>query len=176
MADESSPYKMLPVDSIKVPDLRVTSVLDADLLAELEESITRQGILQPLQVEQVGEELWLVDGLHRLLVAKRLGWEEIPCIISPGTQEGVLLKNLVVNRQRGKSNPAQEAKLIRYLREEGGLPLERIASITGLSVSWTRRLHAISFLPPGVLDLVGAGKLGASIALELLPLKEEAIL
>ena len=43
-------------------------------------------------------------------------------------------------------------------------------------MSWTRRLHDISFLPPGVLDLVGAGKLGASIALELLPLKDEAIL
>lgn len=164
--------RQVPLDQIQVPDLRVTSVLDESLLDELEESIASQGILQPLQVESVGDELWLVDGLHRLAVARRLGWSEVPCLVVPGDQADVLLKNLVVNRQRGKSNPAQEAKLILYLRSEGNMPLEQIAELTGLSIGWCRKLHDIASLPGPVLALVGEGRLGISHAIELLALTD----
>ena len=166
--------RQVPVAQILVPDLRVTSVLDEDLLEELGESINAQGILQPLQVELVGEEIWLVDGLHRLAVAKRLGWSEVPCLVVPGDQADVIIKNLVVNRQRGRSNPAQEARLIFYLRSEGKMPLEQIADLTGLSLGWTRKLHDIARLPGPVLDLVGAGRLGISHAMELLALEDDS--
>ena len=175
MFDGDSPYRMVPVETIMVPDLRVTSVMDPDMMTELGESIAAQGILQPLQVEEIDGQLWLVDGLHRLRVAKQLAMAEVPCIVSKGTTEGNLLKNLVVNRQRGKSNPAQEAALIRQLMEGGDMPLERIARITGLSVGWTRRLYDISHLPASVLALVADGKLGISHAIELLALRDETL-
>ena len=168
-------FQEVEISRIQVPQLRVTSQFDGDLLEELEESIARQGILQPLQVEEVGGVLWLIDGYHRLMAAKELGRTTVPCIITPGSSDDVLLKNLVVNRQRGRSNPAEEAKLIRTLREEGGYPLEKIAQLSGLSIGWTRKLHDLSYLPRVVLDLVSQGKLGISHAMELIPLKNAAL-
>lgn len=167
-------YQDVEISRIQVPDIRVTSQFDGDLLEELEESIARQGILQPLQLEEVDGVLWLVDGYHRLMAAKELGNPTVPCVISSGTPDSVLLKNLVVNRQRGKSNPAEEAKLIRLLREEGGYSLEKIAQMSGLSIGWTRKLHDIAYLPIEVLTMISQGRLGISHAIELIPLKDTA--
>lgn len=166
--------RQLAPDAIQVPDLRVTSEVDPTTMAEMEDSIRGQGILQPLQVAEVDGVLWLIDGLHRLLVARRLGLATVPCLVRPGNVQEVLLHNLIVNRQRGRSNPAQEAKLIRQLREADGYPLEKIAELTGLSIGWTRRLHDISYLPPAVLDLVADGRLGVTHAMELLRLQNDA--
>ncbi len=167
--------RMVKPDDIKVPDLRATAQYDAELETELEESIASQGILQPMQLEEVDGELWLVDGLHRLIAAKRLGLAEVPCLVRPGDHAGVMVKNLITSRQKGKSNPGEEAKLVRYLREEGNMPLERIAELTGLSIGWTRKLHDVAYLPDPVLNLVSLGKLGISHALELVRLEDTAL-
>jgi len=164
--------RMVPISQIRIPQLRVSAQYDPELVEELIESIARQGILQPLQVDDVDGTLWLVDGLNRIKACQALGIHEVPCLIREGTTEGVLLKNLITARQKGKSNPAEEAKVIRSLREEGGLPLEKVAEVTGLSVAWARKLNDISYLPGSVLTLVGEGKLGVTHAMELLRLKD----
>ncbi len=163
------------ITSIEIPSLRVTSQFDAELLRELGESIAKQGILQPPQVAEVEGKLWLIDGLHRIQAAKNLGWTRVHGLVQPSTAREVIGQNLVVNRQRGKSNPAEEAKLIRTLREAEGLPLAQIAAMPGLSVGWTRRLHDISYLNPSVLEMVGASRLGVTHAMELLRLEDEAL-
>jgi len=147
--------------------MRIRSVVDDDTSGEMARSIAADGIHEPLIAEEVAGELWLVDGQHRIEVALALDLPEVPCYVHAGTAESVLVKNLVTTRQHGRSNPAQEALVIRHLREAGGLPLERIAEITGLSVGWCRRLNDIAALPPGVMDLVASGQLGVSHAMEL---------
>lgn len=155
------------VESLAVPDLRVTSIMSEEQLEELVSSIRQQGILQPLQVLRVEGVLWVVDGYNRLMAARELQLPAVPCIVRDGSPTDLALHNLVVNRQRGKSNPAEEARLVRHLREEAGLPVEEIARRTGISTSWARKLHDLYDLPPEVLELVANGKLGVSHALEL---------
>jgi ParB-like chromosome segregation protein Spo0J len=58
--------RSVEVDEIEVPELRVTSTVDDHIMAELRESIQKEGILQPLQVIMIGEKKIIVDGLHRL--------------------------------------------------------------------------------------------------------------
>ena len=168
-------HRMLDISEIQVPELRVTSQFDAELLAELEESISRQGVLQPVQVMAVDGKFWLIDGWHRIAALKRLGQTQVPALVRPGTPREVIMQNLVVNRQRGKTNPAEEAKLIRRLREDEGMPLEAIAQLTGISIGWARKLHDISYLAPTVLELIGGGKLGVTHAMELLKLPDESL-
>jgi citrate lyase alpha subunit len=48
---------------------------DSELLAELEESIKREGVKEPVTI---GSDRRLWDGHHRVWVAVRLGLEEIP--------------------------------------------------------------------------------------------------
>ncbi len=78
---ESQNVVQLEVDKILVPEDRVTSVLDDEILAELEESIRQHGILQPLQVALVNDKYVLIDGLHRMLIAKKLGMLSILSIV-----------------------------------------------------------------------------------------------
>jgi ParB family chromosome partitioning protein len=160
------------VDLIKVPELRVTSSVDDHIMEELRESIKNEGILQPLQVIRIGEELIVEDGLHRLVVAKELGMEKVPCIIHEGTERDLMVRNLVLNRQRGKSNPVHEAQVISHLLNTEKLTLEEVSALCNLSPSWVSRLHKISYLPPQVLSLVEEGVLAISSADHLTKLQD----
>jgi ParB family chromosome partitioning protein len=160
------------IDLIKVPDLRVTSSVDAHIMEELRESIKNEGILQPLQVARVGDELIVEDGLHRLVVAKELGMEKVPCIIHEATERDLMVRNLVLNRQRGKSNPVHEAQVIRHLLDNEKLTLEEVSALCNLSPGWVSRLHKVSYLPPQVLSLVEDGSLAVSSADHLTKLQD----
>jgi ParB family chromosome partitioning protein len=162
----------IEVDKIKVPDLRVTSSIDDHIMEELRESMKNEGILQPLQVARVGEELIVEDGLHRLVVAKELGMEKVPCIVHEATERELMIRNLVLNRQRGKSNPVHEARVISHLLENEKLTLDEVSALCNLSPGWVSRLHKISHLPQQVLVLVEDGSLAVSSADHLTKLQD----
>jgi len=165
----------LEIENIKIPELRVTSTMDDHILAELRESIQKDGILQPLQVIKIGEDLFVVDGLHRMVVARELGIDKVPCLIQEGTERELFVKNLVLNRQRGKSNPVHEAEVIRHLLEEEKLTLEEVSALCNLSPGWVSRLHKVSHLPPQVLSLVEEGALAVSSADHLTRLQDPEV-
>lgn len=159
-------------DSIKVPDLRVTSQVDPHIIEEIRSSIEKDGILQPLQVAKVGEDYVLEDGLHRLAVAKELGLKYVPCLVHDAPLGEVLIRNLVLNRQRGKSNPAEEAKIIRYLADEEGKDMTEVMKLTGLSEVWARRLYNVAKLPDTVQLLLEQGLITVSGASHLSKLED----
>lgn len=154
----------IEVDKIEVPDLRVTSCIDDHIMGELRESMKNDGILQPLQVAKVGEKFIVEDGLHRLWVAKELGMEKVPCIVHEATERELMIRNLILNRQRGKSNPVHEAQVISHLLENEKLTLEEVSGLCNLSQGWVSRLHKISHLPAQVLVLMEDGSLAVSSA------------
>jgi ParB/RepB/Spo0J family partition protein len=155
-----------------VPELRVTSQLDPHILDELRASISTDGILQPLQVAKVGETYVLEDGLHRLMAARELGITEAPVLVHEATEGEVLVRNLILNRQRGKSNPAQEAQVIRHLIEVEWRKVDEVSAMTGLSPGWVSRLHDLSNLPQEVLRLVEEGLLAVTAAWHLTKLED----
>jgi ParB/RepB/Spo0J family partition protein len=163
---------LLDVDKIHVPDLRVTSQVDDHILAELRESIKEYGVLEPLQVGDLNGTLVLIDGLHRLLVAKELGISQVPCLVSRKAERDIVVHNLILNRQRGKSNPVQESQVVSYLVENEGLPMAEVANLCGLSQSWATRLYEMSKLPGEVLALVESGALGVSHVTHLCKLQD----
>lgn len=150
---------MVPIEKINVPRERVTSVWSPELEEEFLESIKTKGILKPLDLMEVEGELWLVDGLHRLLAAEKLGIPRVPCRIKKGSIEALLIENIIVNRQRGKSNPAQEAECLAFLVYKRNFPLENAAKQLGLSPSWAKKLLKISTLPDEIKDLIKHGKI-----------------
>ena len=125
---------MVPLNKIQVPKERVTSVWEPEIEKEFEESVKTKGILEPLRLLDVDGELWLTDGLHRLLKAEQLHMANVPALIKKGTVDDLLIENLIVNRQRGKSNPAQEAEVLAYLVEQRNFPLELASKQMGLSI------------------------------------------
>jgi len=155
----------LEVDKIQVPEERVTSVVDDEIMLELEESIKQHGILQPLQVARVNDQYVLIDGSHRLQVAQKLGMKTVPTIIKEMTEDELLVANLIVNRQRGKSNPAQEAMILKKLVDEYGYDFDKAAQMLGMGRATADRYYKIaSNASQRVLEYLGQGVIGVGCA------------
>jgi ParB family chromosome partitioning protein len=149
----------IEVSKINVPKERVTSVWDPEIEEEFEKSIRAKGILEPVQLLKIDGDLWLTDGLHRLTIAEKLGISRVPAIVKEGSLEDLLIENLIRNRQRGKSNPAQEADVLDYLVRIRGFPLENASKQLGLSSDWAKKLLKISTLPDEIKDLLKRGQI-----------------
>jgi len=141
---QSSNIIQLEIDKILIPEERVTSVLDEELLSELEASIKEKGILQPLLVALVDNKYVLIDGLHRLYIAKKLKMNSVPCIVKPMNEEELIITNLIVNRQRGRSNPADEARVIKLLIDEYKYSVKAAAEKLNVSVSTVEKYYQIA--------------------------------
>jgi len=141
---QSSEVVQVEVDRILVPEERVTSVLDEELLQELEASIREKGILQPLLVADVDGKYVLIDGLHRLYIAKKLGMKTVPCIVKRMSEEELIVTNLIVNRQRGKSNPADEARIVKLLVDDYRYSFNAAAEKLSMSRSTVEKYYQIA--------------------------------
>ena len=162
---EVEEIKQVEVDRILIPEERVTSVLDEEILQELEESIKVHGILQPLQLAEIDGKLVLIDGLHRLAIAKKLGFKTVPCIIKRMSEDQLLITNLIMNRQRGKSNPAEEARVLKKLVDEYGHDFDEAARLLGMSRSTADKYYRIAtFCSQKVLDYLSRGLLSVGCA------------
>ena len=165
MSEETREVRMIPINSIFIPDERVTSQLDDEILEELRESIKQYGILEPLLVAKVDNKLVLIDGLHRMIIAKELGIEKVPCIVKEMSEDELLITNLIVNRQRGKSNPAQEAKLVKLLIDNYKYSINEVARKLSMSKTTVEKYYQIaSKLSPQILELLGQGMLSVGCA------------
>jgi len=155
----------LKPDDILIPEERVTSQLDPEILDELRESIKEHGILEPLLVARVEGKYVLIDGLHRLVIAKELGMDKVPCVVREMREDELLITNLIVNRQRGKSNPAEEAKLVKLLVDEYNYSMNEVARKLGMSKSTVDRYYQIaSRLDDQVMEMLRQGMLSVGCA------------
>lgn len=162
--EERREVEMCRVDDIWVPDTRVTSVVDDETFEELKRSIAVKGILQPILVARTDGKLVLIDGLHRLRAARELGMDRVPCIVKDMTVQDVLIENLITARQRGTSNPADEAIVIRTLIERYGYSYDAVAKIVGMSKDTVKKYYRIAQLPQEVLDALKFRRIGVQCA------------
>lgn len=95
-------------------------------------------------------------------------------MVRPVTEIEVYVQNLTLNRQRGKSNPTEEARIVRHLRENEGKTTPDIAALLSMSEGRVRELLNISTLPPEVLGMVASGSLGVGAASSLVALEDPA--
>jgi len=164
-SNENKEIVYLKPDEILIPEERVTSQLDPEILNELRESIKQHGILEPLLVGLVDGKYVLIDGLHRLMIAKELGLEKVPCVVKPMSEAELLITNLIVNRQRGRSNPAHEAKVLATLVDRYGISLAEAAQKLGMSKSTAEKYYRIArHLHPQLLEALGQGLLSVGCA------------
>ena len=84
----------------------------------------------------------------------------------------VLIHNLIVNRQRGKSNPVEEAKVLDTLMREYNYTLEEAAKQLGISKTWAGRLLKLLKLPPEVQDMVKYGRIPVTGALYIADIED----
>jgi ParB-like chromosome segregation protein Spo0J len=138
-------------DKIKVPDVRVTSSWDPELLTMFRDSIKSMGIVEPIVVVLQKEDLWLVDGLHRLQEAQLQNLPKVQVVAIPGSLQDVYLKNLMLNRMRGKTKISEMVRVIKHLETEFKMDMDTIARSTGLKRDYVEKMMVIGRVHPDVL-------------------------
>ena len=74
--------KEIPIDKIIIPEQRARASFTEEQHQELMASIKNYGFTVPILVQDNKDGTYtLIDGEHRTLIAKELGYEKIPAVI-----------------------------------------------------------------------------------------------
>lgn len=153
-------YEPVNIDDISPNRDQPRRTFDEESLAELADSIRRRGVLQPLILQPVPPDGYvIIAGERRWRAARMAGLDKVPAIIRrPEAQEAAVIA-LIENLQREDLNPVETAEGCRKLMEEHGLTQEALAAELGKPRSAIANLLRILSLPADALELVRAEKL-----------------
>jgi ParB family chromosome partitioning protein len=149
----------IPIDLIDPSALQPRFVFDDAKLDELAQSITANGVVQPLLVRRKGARYELIAGERRWRAAQRAGLSRIPAVIRNVTDDKVLELALIENIQREDLNPIEEARAYKKLIETLGLTQETVAERVGRDRSYVTNYLRLLKLPDDLQELLQSGRL-----------------
>jgi ParB family chromosome partitioning protein len=165
----------LPIHQVNPNPNQPRRDFDETALSELKQSISRDGVLQPLLVRKTGDNVYqIIAGERRWRAARDAGLTEIPAIVRDDDDQQTLEISIVENIQREDLNAIELASAFERMADELGLSHEEIGRRTGkdrVTVSNSIRLLQ---LPAGVQSMVVQGQLSAGHARALLKLADDA--
>lgn len=143
-------------------------------LAELADSISQHGVLQPLLVRPLPDGGYqIVAGERRWRACRMAGVSEVPAAIRELTESQVMELALIENLQREDLSVIEEAEGYKLLMETYNFTQDEISKSVGKSrPSITNALRILN-LPPKILDLLKEGKITAGHARALLSFSNE---
>src|SRR2546429_4751090 len=152
--------------------------VDPAALEELQASIRKAGLLQPVVVRPVsggngGFEL--IAGERRLRACQALGWERIPPVKPDVDDRTLLTPPLVENLQRDDLSPLDEARGYERLIAEFSLTQQDVADAVGRDRSTVANALRLLKLPAAVLALLHDGGLSVGHARALLALDDARV-
>lgn len=170
----------IPVTDITINPLQPRRSFDENELKDLQESIAKNGILQPLVVRRLDNDKFeLIAGERRLRSAKALKWEKVPCVIRKdvSSDQSRLVFALVENIQRENLNPIEEALAYKQLNEDYGLTHEEIGQRVGKSRVGVTNIVRVLQLPAEIQRGMVEGKItmGHAKAILMIPDPEKQI-
>lgn len=167
--EENREVNLIDVKNIKFNPYQPRKTNNKQKLQELADSISENGIIQPVIVRRISNDRYeLITGQRRLTAAQLAGFEKVPVIIRSAKDAEMLELSIIENIQREDLNPIDEAFAYERLVSEFKLTHNRIAEIVGKSrVAVTNMLRLLK-LPSKVLDMIKTDVLSAGHARAIL--------
>jgi len=161
----------IPVGEIDRNPYQTRMHFDEKLLAELAESISANGVVQPILVRPLPNgRFQLIAGERRWLASQRAGKATIPSVVRQVSDEQAMEITIVENLQRADLNPIEQARAYERLGREFGMTQEQMAYRTGKDRASIGNYLRMLKLPQTVQDRVSSGVLSYSHAKVLLGL------
>ena len=147
---------------------------DDTALADLAESISKHGLLQPILVRPIiGGGYQIVAGERRYRASRMAGLTEVPVIIRELSESETMEIALIENLQRENLTPIEEALGYRTLMEEHDFSQDEVSKAVGKSRSAVANALRLLKLPEDILNMVSAGVISAGHARAILSLDNE---
>ena len=168
----------LPLREIEPDPDQPRKHFDEESLSGLAESITENGLLQPIAVrpKRLGTGYLIIAGERRWRAARLAGLDEVPVLIKDVTDEQAAALALIENLQREDLDPIEVAEGCRQLIEKYGLTQETAAKRLGKSRSAVTNSLRLLALPEDIRAKVSAGELSFGHAKVLQSLPNEALM
>jgi ParB family chromosome partitioning protein len=133
---------------------------DEDKLRALADSISRNGLLQPIIVRAAGDGQYkIIAGERRFRACRMLGFTEIPAIVRDFSDQASAEAALIENIVREDLNPVEEARGLRELMDVYGLTQEVLAKAVGRSRSSIANSVRLLSLSHEILTMLENGSL-----------------
>jgi ParB family chromosome partitioning protein len=167
----------LPIAKIQRNPDQPRQDMNPSRLAELSESIRRDGVLQPILVRAEGDHYEVIAGERRLRAAQLAGLTTIPARVfeNIGERERAVIA-LVENLQREDLNPLEEAGGYRELLDRFGLSQDELASAVGKDRSTIANSLRLLNLPDVAQTAIRKGELTAGHGRALLTMSDATLL
>jgi ParB family chromosome partitioning protein len=165
----------LPIGKIETNPFQPREDFDETSLAELSQSITEQGIIQPLTVRKMGYDKYqLISGERRFRAAKLAGIEAVPCYIRVANDEQMLEWALIENIQRENLNAIEIAISYNRLIEECSLTQDELSKKVGKNRTTVTNYMRLLKLPAEVQAALRDGSISMGHARSLINVENEA--
>lgn len=150
---------------------------DEKAMAELADSISQHGVLQPLLVRPIfGGGYQIVAGERRWRAARMAGLSELPAMVREMNDGEVMELALIENLQREDLTPLEEARGYQTLLEKYELTQEEVAKTVGKSRPAVTNAMRLLGLPQEIQDMVERGELSAGHGRALLAFADEELM
>jgi ParB family chromosome partitioning protein len=133
---ENKQVQDLPLEKIIPNQFQPRHQFTDESINELAQTLSTEGLLQPIAVRQQGEQYEIIAGERRFRAAQKLGWKTIPGIVRDLTDEQTASLALIENLQREDLNPIDEAKAYQRLMKLNKLTQLELAKQVGKSQSY----------------------------------------
>lgn len=163
----------LPIEFLQRGKYQPRKDMDPEKLKELSDSISAQGIIQPIIVRKMdGEKYEIIAGERRWRAAQLAELSDVPVVVKDIDDRSVMAIALIENIQREDLNALEEAQALHRLQDEFELTHQQIAEAVGKSRTTVTNLLRLLELAGEVKTMLGKGMLEMGHARALLGLDE----
>ena len=171
---ESAPERMkqVAVERLSPGSFQPRKDIDPAKLQELADSISAQGVVQPVVVREVvgSGQFEIIAGERRWRAAQLAGLKEVPVIVRKVSDQAALAIALIENIQRENLNAMEEAEAMKRLLDEYRMTHQQLADALGKSRAAVSNLLRLNDLEADVKPLLMSGALEMGHARALLGL------
>ncbi len=147
---------------------------DDGKLAELADSIKKNGLIQPIVVRKHGIGYEIIAGERRYQASKKAGLAKVPVVVKNVTDAEMFKLALLENIQRDDLNPIEEARGYRKLIAMNGVKsIRELADLVSKSSSSISNTIRLLKLPEEVQEMVADGTLGHTLARAILSIEDD---
>ncbi|OFK31629.1 nucleoid occlusion protein [Staphylococcus sp. HMSC065C10] len=172
--DHNSSVESIQIERIVPNRYQPRQVFDSSKITELAESIDEHGLLQPIVVRPIEENMYeIIAGERRFRALQSLHKSQADVIIRHMNDEETAVVALIENIQRENLSAVEEAEAYKKLLEIGGTTQSELAKSLGKSQSFIANKLRLLKLTPKVISRLREGKITERHARAVLSLKEE---
>lgn len=173
MEENAADPARISIYKIEPNPLQPRKQFDELELQALADSITANGLIQPLALRQLPNGYYqIIAGERRWRACRLAGLEEVPAVILEADDQKAMELALIENLQRQDLNPVEEALGYQSLMQDYALTQEQVAQQVGKSRPAIANALRLLQLPEEILDLLASGALSAGHARALLQLQD----